>query len=141
MKQLKILGIIIFLFTGMVSFSAQNAAKGLSKINHGDWEKLGNRIVNMQADHDEIPVTIQDGVFTKVKLKIMKSPIHLLNMRVIFGNGEDKSVVFNKKFPAGSETRIIDLPGNKRIIKKVNLNYKSAPAGNGRSVISLWGKH
>jgi uncharacterized protein YukJ len=71
----------------------------------------------------------------------MKAPIHLLNMNIIFKNGTNKNVAFNKKFPAGSSTRIIDLPGNKRIIKKVNLNYKSVPAGKGRAVVSLWGKH
>ena len=95
----------------------------------------------MKADHDEISVTVMEGFFTRVKLKVMKAPIHLKNINIIFGNGTNKNVVFNKRFPAGSETRVIDLPGNKRIIKKVKLNYKSVPTPKGRAVVSLWGKH
>lgn len=124
------------------SFASKEAASHMSKIADGPkWEKLGSRMVNMKADHDEIIVTAHEGVFTAVKLKIMKAPIHLLNINIIFGNGSNKNVVFNKNFPAGSGTRIIDLPGNKRIIKKVNLNYKSQPSQSGRAVISLWGRH
>ena len=95
----------------------------------------------MTADHDEIVVTASEGVYSAIQLRIMKAPIHLLNINIIFGNGDNENVVFDKMFAAGSETRVIDLPGNKRIIKKVNLNYKSAPTQKGRVVISLWGRH
>ncbi|MCG8577176.1 MAG: hypothetical protein MI810_20000 [Flavobacteriales bacterium] len=142
MKSIKFVAFSFLLFIGSTSMATSKADWAGSSLRHGgEWEKLGSRVVNMKADHDEIPVTITEGVFTKVKLKIMKAPIHLLNMNIIFKNGTNKNVAFNKKFPAGSSTRIIDLPGNKRIIKKVNLNYKSVPAGKGRAVVSLWGKH
>lgn len=140
MKAIKLLtlgAILLFTSTSFASISA----KERTLLQPGDWVKLGSKIVDMKADHDVIPVTIMDGVFTKVKLKVMKAPIHLLNMNIIFGNGENKNVVFNKHFEAGSSTRIIDLPGNKRIIKRVNLNYKSAPTAKGRAVITLFGKH
>jgi len=105
------------------------------------WEQLGMRVVNMTADHDEIVVSVAEGIFSSVKLKIMKAPIHLLNINIIFANGDNKNVAIDKLLPAGSETAVIDLPGNKRIIKKVNLNYKSVPTQKGRAVVSLWGKH
>lgn len=132
---------MIFLAGSMTFASNDYHADGLKFQPMEGWEKLGTKMVNMQADHDEIIVTLRDGVFTKVRLKVMKAPIHLLNINIVFGNGSNKNVVFNKKFGAGSMTRIIDLPGNKRIIKKVNINYKSVPAGKGRAVITLWGKH
>ncbi len=140
MKSFKLFTLSLALIIGAASF-AGTAARSSKNMQPKDWEKLGSRVVNMQADHDEIPVTIKDGIFTKVRLKIMKAPIHLMNINIVFGNGENKNVVFNKKFAAGSFTRIIDLPGNKRIIKKVKLNYKSVPSGSGRAVISLFGKH
>src|SRR5688500_7495228 len=76
------------------------------------WEKLGSRVVTMTNDHDEILVTASEGVFTAIQLRIMKAPIHLTNINIIFGNGENENVVFDKLFPAGSETRVIDLTGN-----------------------------
>ncbi|MBN4071239.1 hypothetical protein JYT72_01895 [Crocinitomix catalasitica] len=141
MKSLNAIVLSLLLLVGSVGMANQQANKGISAPPPGKWERLGSRMVNMKADHDEIPVTIREGFFTKVRLRIMKAPIHLLNINIIFGNGSNKNVVFNKKFPAGSFTRTIDLPGNRRIIKRVKLNYKSVRVGKGRAVISLWGRH
>ena len=138
MRTLKILTFCLIFAAGSTGFSANTYHENAPKLQPGDWEKLGTKMVNMQADHDEIIVTGNEGVFTKIKLKVMKAPIHLL---IFFGNGTNKNVVFNKMFAAGSETRVIDLPGNKRVIRKVNLNYKSVAVGSGRAVITLWGQH
>ena len=123
-----------------LGFSASKAGAHLQSINQA-WEKLGTRIVTMTADHDEIPVTVHNGFYTAVQLRIMKAPIHLMNINIIFGNGENENVVFDKLFAAGTETRVIDLVGNKRVISKVNINYKSVPTQKGRAVVSLWGRH
>lgn len=141
MKTMKFAFLTFLLALTPVIFASPNAGNGLEKIAQGDWELLGTRTVNMGADHDEIMVTAKDGVFTKVKLKIKKAPIFLKNINIIFRNGENKNVVFNKNFPAGSETRVIDLPGNKRIINKVKLNYTTKnKSKNGRAIVALWGK-
>lgn len=131
----------IMMMIGSISFASNPETTRLQGEQAGEWEKLGSRVVDMKADHDVIMVTAKEGAFTKVRLRIMKAPIHLLNINIVFRNGDNKNVVFNKKFAAGSFTRVIDLPGNKRIIKSVKLNYKSIPAGKGRSVITLFGKH
>lgn len=141
MKTLKLLTLGLLFVLGPAAMASSTATKAVNLIQADDWEKLGSRVVNMKADHDEISVTAMDGVFTRVRLRIMKAPIHLLNINIVFGNGANKNVVFNKRFKMGTWTRVIDLPGNKRIIKKVKLNYKSVPAGKGRAVVSLWGKH
>lgn len=137
MKNLTI-GITFIL--SLLLFTSLIEQKEIQK-DKGAWEKLGVKKVNMQADHDVITVTASQGVYTKVKLKVLKAPIHLLNMKIVFGNGASENVVFDKMFTAGSGTRIIDLPGNKRIIKKVILNYKSIPVGKGKAVVVLFGKH
>ncbi len=142
MKRIKLLSLSLILSASASMFAMNEAVSTSGKLLQGPkWEKLGSRVVNMSADHDEIVVTAHEGVFTAVKLNIRKAPIHLMNINIIFGNGSNKNVVFNKNFPAGTSTRIIDLPGNKRIIKKVNLNYKSRPSQKGRTVVSLWGRH
>lgn len=127
----------ILLLVSNISFAAPTKPYGTNQA----WEKLGSRVVTMTVDHDEIIVTAEDGVFTALQLKIMKAPIHLTNINIIFGNGDNENVVFNKDFPAGSETRVIDLVGNKRVIRKVNINYRSEPTQKGRAVVSLWGRH
>ena len=139
MKALKFLALGLLIAASSVSFAAD--AKSNTKYQpKKDWEKLGSKVVNMAADHDEILVTAKDGLFTKVKLRIMKAPIHLKNINIVFGNGENKNINFDKNFSAGSSTRVIDLIGNKRIIKKVKLNYKSVPEVNSRAVVTLFGR-
>lgn len=137
---MKNLFIALIAFTSLSAFSNSQAGKNLNSVNQS-WEKLGSRVVTMTADHDEIVVTATEGVYTAIQLRILKAPIHLLNINIIFGNGDNENIVFDKLFTAGSETRVVDLVGNKRIIKKVNLNYKSAPTQKGRAVVSLWGRH
>jgi hypothetical protein len=137
---MKNLFIALIAFTSLSVFSNSQAGKNLTGVNQA-WEKLGSRVVTMTGDHDEIVVTATEGVYAAIQLRIMKAPIHLLNINIIFGNGDNENIVFDKLFTAGSETRVIDLVGNKRIIKKVNLNYKSAPTQKGRAVVSLWGRH
>lgn len=123
-----------------VSIDAANAAEKAITQAH-KWEKLGSRKVNMRADHDEIPVTVTEGFFTKVKFVVREAPIFIHNVKIVFGNGEEKNIVINRRIAKGTESKVIDLPGNKRIIKKVKMNYKSVPNGNGRATVVLWGKH
>jgi len=105
------------------------------------WEKLGSRKVNMGADHDEILVTAFEGFFTKLKFKVLDAPILVRNIKVVFGNGESRNFKINKKFPAGAMSRVLDLPGNKRIIKKIVMNYTSVAKHKGRATVVVMGRH
>ena len=103
-KNIKLLSIVL-LVGGMFSFGLVTEPNHAVKNNQDfKWEKLGSRKVNMVADHDEILVTAYKGFFTKIKFKVLDAPILLRNVKVIFGNGEFRSVKVNKK-PAP------DLPG------------------------------
>ena len=95
----------------------------------------------MGADHDEILVTAYEGFFTKIKFKVLDAPILLRNVKIVFGNGESRNVKVNKKFTAGMESRVIDLPGNKRIIKKIVMNYTAVAKHKGKATFVVWGRH
>jgi len=129
---------LILLLTVFFSFSF---TKAIDTVQPGDWEILGSRVVNFNADHDEIPVTVAEGTFTKLKFKVVDAPIYVNNFRVFFGNGTNENFVIDKHFEAGFESDVIDLIGNKRIIKKININYKSIHSGNGRAKVIVFGKH
>lgn len=131
----------LFAFSSATEISNASTAAFESNLMPQRWEKLGTRKVNLRVDHDEILVTARDGLFTKLKFVVRKAPIFVHNVRIVFGNGEDKNIVVNKRIAPGTESRVIDLPGNKRIIRKVVLNYKSVPTGLGRATVVLWGRH
>ncbi len=133
MKFKALLALMILASTTLMSFRQSNAP-----VNN--WERLGQKVVDMKADHDEILVGARDGVFTAVKFKVMKAPIFVHNIKIVYGNGETQEFVLNRRFPMGTESKVIDLPGNKRIIRKIKLNYKSAPTARGRAVVVAWGR-
>ncbi|MBK8515098.1 MAG: DUF2541 family protein [Saprospiraceae bacterium] len=105
------------------------------------WEILGERKVNLGLDHDVIQVGSSEGVFTKLKIKVRKSGINLHRMVVHFGNGEKQEIEVREDIQKGSESRVIDLSGNKRIIKEVDFWYDTKGLLNDKAVVILWGRH
>ena len=140
-KNIKLLSIVL-LIGGMFSFGFVTEPEHAVKNNQTvKWEKLGSRKVNMGADHDEILVTAYEGFFTKIKFKVLDAPILLRNVKIVFGNGESRNFKVNKKFTAGMESRVVDLPGNTRIIKKIVMNYTAVANIKGKATFVVWGGH
>jgi len=139
MKNIFKILLFAVLIGGMFSFNTLTKIDNIVQVS--SWEKLGSRKVNMGADHDVIPVTFAEGFFTKIKFKVIDAPILVRNIRIVFGNGEFRNVKFNRKFTAGSESRVIDLPGNKRVIKKIILNYTSVASHKGKATVLVFGRH
>ncbi len=107
----------------------------------GRWELLGSRRINYQVDRDEILVTRAEGVFSAIQLRVKRSPINMHKLAVHYGNGEVDEIDLRESFRAGSSSRVIDLPGNKRIIKKVVMWYDTKNLAAGKGVVELWGRH
>lgn len=106
------------------------------------WEKLGQRKVNFKADRDEIGVGRYDGFLTGLQIRVRKGSINMIKMEVHFGNGETKEVPLKNNFKDGDDSRVIDLPGNRRVIVKVVFWYESTSSSEGgKPVVELWGRH
>ncbi|MBK7401140.1 MAG: hypothetical protein IPJ34_34030 [Myxococcales bacterium] len=113
--------------------------KPAEKPAEATWKKLGERSVDGKADKDTIHVGADDGFFTAIQVKVENSSIVMNEIKVVFSNGE----VFEPKtklvFDKDTSTRVIDLPGDKRIIKRVEFKYGNLPGG-GKAKVELWGK-
>jgi hypothetical protein len=118
----------VFSFTGLDT-SAQK------------WERLGTRKVNFKLDRDEIGVGRFEGFFTALQIKVDKGPINMHKMVVHFHNGQTKEIELKNNFTAGSKSRVIDLPGNVRIIDKVVFWYDTKDFADSKAVVELWGRH
>lgn len=105
------------------------------------WEMLGAKKVNYGLDRDEINVTAKEGVFSALKLKVNRGGINLHRVAVHFGNGEVEELEVRANIAKGGETRVLDLPGNKRVIKKVVFWYDTKNYANQKAVLQLWGRH
>lgn len=125
---------LITLFIGLTHLNSTHAQ---SK----KWEQLGSKEVNFGLDRDEIIVTGSEGVFKSVMLKVKKAPINMYKMNIVFGDGSEQNVELKNNFRAGSQSRIIDLEGNNRVIRKVVLLYDTKNYKRRKATVELWGKH
>jgi hypothetical protein len=85
-----------------------------------DWAYLGEANVDDRADHDKIDVS-ERGAFRAIQLRVERGPIEFDRMLVHCRNGASIPVAIRRRIPARGETRVIDLPGNRRIIESVEL--------------------
>jgi hypothetical protein len=140
MKNILMLSTLLIGFFVYTTASAAPAPKvAKAAVTGPNWVLLGSRTVNHGVDHDEIIVTARKGVYTGLRMHVKRAGIRLLTVRVVFGNGEEQKFAVNKVFTAGSYTGKLDLPGNKRIIRKVVFNYKTVAHRKVKAVIDLFG--
>ncbi|WP_299217023.1 DUF2541 family protein [uncultured Aquimarina sp.] len=105
------------------------------------WEHLGSRTVNYKIDRDVIKVTALDGVFKKLKVKVTNGSLNMHRIVVEYGNGEKQVIQVRKKIKKGGATRLIDLKGNKRIIRDITFFYDTKNLSRNRAKIHVFGKH
>lgn len=131
MKRIAIISAVLLLAVGLSAFSLMQPK----------WELLGKRDVNYAVDHDEIFVTAAEGTFTAIKIKVLAAPVHINDLKVHYRNGQVEDVQVRSEIPAGGETRVIDLTGNERIIKKVTFWYSTKPNRGPKAKVLLFGRH
>lgn len=95
------------------------------------WEDLGCVRVSRRGDRDQINVGRREGRFKAIKLKAVGADIEVLDLKVIYGNGEPDDIQVRSQMRDGSETRAIDLKGRERFIKEVVIVSKKDTGGRG----------
>lgn len=108
------------------------------------WTMLGERTVDGRgrrggADRDRIEVGRREGKFRKLTVVVLDSSLEMQDMEVKFGRGENFRPDVRQTFNEGSRTRVIDLPGDDRVIKWIEFRYRNLPGG-GRARVQVWAK-
>jgi hypothetical protein len=125
-----IAGLLVF----MAGFSAPVRAQ-----RQGRWEYLGEANVDGGADHDNIRVTRSRGAFRAIVIRVQRAPIEFDRVIVHYGNGSSEPIQIRNVIPAGGQTRVIDLPGERRVIHSVEFWYARARPGSRRPKVRLFG--
>lgn len=74
-------------------------------------------------DHDSIKVGRSEGGFRAIQLRISGGAINFERVIVRYGNGTQEQIPVRARIPDGGQTRVIDLPGERRLIQSVDLWY------------------
>lgn len=127
MKKTVAFLIVFFLFATVTS-SAQNG-----------WRFIADKTVAFGVDHDVIVTGNSNDDFRKLKLRVTDGPVKFYDMKVYFDNGSVQDVSIRALIRQGGETRVIDLDGGLRHIKRIEFWYETKGFRKGRARVAVWG--
>jgi hypothetical protein len=104
------------------------------------WDRLGERQVKFRGEKDTIPVTAKEGLFNAIRIEVDQGDLEMYDIVVTFGDGSKFSPETRFHFDQGTRSRVIDLPGAARFIRKVDFYYRST-LKKGRAMLTLFGRH
>ncbi len=101
------------------------------------WKYLGTRTVNGLVDFDQIKVPVSYGKFKKIRLRVRGNSLLVYDVKVHYRNGRVQDVPIRVFIPQDGRTRVIDLNGSSRWIRKVTFKYGKFANGKGRTFVDL----
>lgn len=132
--------VIIILLAIAGSFSTAYAQKtAVIRSDKTGWHKIGETVVDFQRDRDEITVVGVDR-FAAIKFRVKYGPIHLMALEVVYENGDKQNININIPFKLKGESRVIDLKGGERNLKKIVFVYKTVQNRKDKKAhVEIWG--
>ncbi len=104
------------------------------------WVKVGEANADLRKDRDVINVTNYNR-FTAMKFFVTEASLEIMDLNVYFANGDKQDISVRSMIKEGGESRVIDLDGKTRDIKRIEFVYKTAPnQGKDRAHVEIWAK-
>jgi len=101
----------------------------------GDWAELGCQRVSFQTDRDTIRVGRREGRFSAIRLTSRGGDVEVLDLKVIYANGEPDDIQVRHILRRGDRTRPLDLRGRERSIDRIEMLYRTVPNFRGREAM------
>jgi len=132
--------LIVLLAVTTFGFSAFAQKVAVETNDNPGWHKIAQTTADLKKDRDEVMVVGADH-YQAIRLKVTDVPVEITDFTVIYENDTKQDISVKTLIKPGDETRVIDLDGKDRAIKKIVLMYKSVPnAEHDKSVIEIWGR-
>jgi hypothetical protein len=92
-----------------------------------NWVELGCQQVNLFGqDRDTITVGRREGRFKAIRLSARDADVEMLDLKVIYANGDPDDIPVRNFIRAGERTRSLGLQGSERSIDRIEMTYRSA---------------
>jgi hypothetical protein len=92
-----------------------------------DWVELGCQDVSLFGkDRDTVRVGRREGRFKAIRLHVRGADVEMLDLKVIYANGQPDDIPVKHHIRAGERTRPLDLKGWERSIDRIDMVYRSA---------------
>ncbi len=129
---IKIFALVAIFFVGS---SFTTATQGVN-----NWTKLGSKKVSYKLDRDVIRVGAHEGTFKKLKVVVTGGSLNMHKMVVEYGNGSKDNIPLKHNFSKRSDSRVIDLQGNNRVIKDITFWYDTKNKSRRKAQVHVFGK-
>lgn len=94
-------------------------------------------------DRDEMAVFDlgrRDGRFSAIRFRADDGGIRINSVRVTYGNGETQTVDVGDRLDEGEQTKVIDLEGDRRFIRRVEVQARTRRSSRGQASLALLGR-
>jgi hypothetical protein len=103
------------------------------------WEVLGRRDVDFHVDHDVIEVGRAEGRFNELRFVVRGADVEIYKMKVVLGDGDVFSPEDRLVLERG-EGRVLRLPGEHRVVRRVEFVYRSLHGAGRHATVTLFGR-
>lgn len=93
--------------------------------------------MNRGFDRDEIRCG-SEGFMRAIVIEVRQATVNFEDVTIHFLNGSTMDVPVRSVIRAGDRSRVIDLPGDARVIRKIVFRYRTI--GKGTAKVVVWGK-
>jgi len=107
----------------------------------GKWEMLGHTQADFKRDHDRIDVGSHEGRFRQLEVRVQGAPVEIHRMVVTFTNDQKFEPNFRQRFDESTRSHIVDLPGDRRAIKHIDIWYSSPSRRQGKATVEVYGRN
>ena len=104
-----------------------------------DWVELGCQSVGFLGDRDVIKVGRREGRFKAIKLNVTGNSVNIMDLKVVYANGDPDDIQVRSEIREGGETRPLDLRGRDRSIDRVEMVYRAKPNFRGKAKVCVSG--
>ncbi len=138
-RMLSVIGLAFLMANCVPPGGYRDDRRGVARGNQG-WELLGQQQADFRADHDRIDVGRREGRFSAIRIEVRGAPLEMRDIVVTFGDGRKFSPNLRARFDENSRSRVIDLPGDRRVIRSVVFSYRSIDRREGRATVMLYAR-
>lgn len=105
-----------------------------------NWELIGKTDVGFLKDKDSIKVGRRDGDFSAIQIRVRNNDVNFVDLKVVYANGNSDDINLRSVIKAGGKSRVIDLKGGDRFIRRIDMVYRAKPSFKGQATVEVWGK-
>jgi hypothetical protein len=116
------------------------AAPDAQAQRRGDWVQLGCKQVNLFGqERDSINVGRREGKFKAIRLLARGNDVEMVDLKVIYANGEPDDIPVRQWLRQGKQTGPLDLRGRERAIRRIDMVYRTKLNFRGRATVCAEG--